>query len=253
VQQTYAQQYRELWNQHWWWRARQRFVLDQIRRLHRTHSIGQVLDIGCGDGLLFDQMSKFGEVRGIEPDERLISPDGPWRSRIQIAPFGPDYASDRRFDLILMLDVLEHIEDHFGALRKVHSLLNVGGLVLLTVPALPKLWSAHDVANCHFRRYTRASMREALAAAGLESMSLQYFFGWTVLPMMMRRLMNPGTPVNGKNGSAGDSYSVRIPPAPVNRAMYWLSVLEQSLSPMGGVPLGTSILAIACRAGDSQI
>jgi 2-polyprenyl-3-methyl-5-hydroxy-6-metoxy-1,4-benzoquinol methylase len=243
MHEAYAGQYRDLWNRHWWWRARQRFVLDQIRWIHRSHRVGRVLDIGCGDGLLFDELSKFGDVRGIEPDERLISPAGRWRERIEIAPFGPEYSSHQRFNLILMLDVLEHIEDHTGALRKVHSLLDDDGLVLLTVPALPQLWSAHDVANCHFRRYTRSTMSQVLASAALEPIRLQYFFGWTVLPMVMRRLMNP----SNRNGASG-SYSVQIPPALLNRALYGLSVVEQSAAALGGMPLGSSILAIARRA-----
>jgi 2-polyprenyl-3-methyl-5-hydroxy-6-metoxy-1,4-benzoquinol methylase len=243
MQQTYAEQYRELWNRHWWWRARQRFVLDWIRKIHRDHPIRQVLDIGCGDGLLFDQLSQFGEVQGIEPDARLISTEGRWRDRIEVTAFGSEYVNNRRFDLVLMLDVLEHIEDHLGALRKVHSLLNDDGMVLLTVPALPKLWSAHDVANCHFRRYTRATIGEALASTNLKPVRLQYFFGWTVLPLLLRRLISPGA----RNGRSDGEYSVRIPPRAVNGAFYWLSILEQSSAALGGVPLGTSIVAIAKR------
>src|SRR5262245_32378792 len=117
MQGTYADQYRDLWTRHWWWRARQHFVLTWLRQVQRGHSFRQILDIGCGDGLLFDELSAFGEVHGIEPDERLLSADGRWRSRIENVSFGPGYSTERRFDLITMLDVVEHIEDDVGALR----------------------------------------------------------------------------------------------------------------------------------------
>lgn len=241
--QNYAQQYRDLWRRHWWWQSRRRFVLQHIHRIARRSPIDQVLDIGCGDGLMFDDLSRFGEPWGLEPDEQLLTPDGPYRDRIEVGEFNADFQPGRTFDLILMLDVLEHIDDDAAALAQVHSLLNPGGCLLLTVPALPMLWSRHDVANRHYRRYTRSHLRQRLQEAAFEVDQLGYYFGWTVGPMLMRRLLSPAR----KDSANGDDYAVSVPVQPVNMAMFTLACMEHRVTPSSGLPLGSSLYAVARR------
>ena len=92
---------------------------------------------------------------------------------------------------MLMLDVLEHIKEDAAAVRHVAEVLVPGGVFLLTVPALMGLWSRHDTANRHYRRYTRGSLRAVLEGAGFRIVSLKYFFMWTVGPMLLRRMLAP--------------------------------------------------------------
>ena len=63
----YAARYAELHATHWWWRAREAFVLDALKR-RRGAVGGRILDVGCGDGLLFGELARLGEVEGVEPD-----------------------------------------------------------------------------------------------------------------------------------------------------------------------------------------
>jgi SAM-dependent methyltransferase len=72
----------------------------------------------------------------------------------------------RRFDLITCLDVLEHVPDDRRALAELRRVCKVGGWLLLTVPAYQALWSLHDAANHHYRRYSRRSLRLAAVEAG---------------------------------------------------------------------------------------
>jgi len=74
-----------------------------------------------------------------------------------------------------VLDVVEHIEDDVAALKGMASLLRPGGKILIAVPAHQWLWSAHDVVNHHHRRYSKASLVKAIAAAGLAPRKLTYF------------------------------------------------------------------------------
>jgi len=245
MHETYARQYRSLWEKHWWWRARHDYVMRWCRRLAGRWELPEILDVGCGDGLLFDELARLGSVWGVEPDGRLLSDAGPWRQRIENVPFDADYQTRRRYDLVLMLDVLEHIEDDAAALRRTRSLLQPGGLVLLTVPALPLLWSRHDVANQHYRRYTRAGVSKLLQATGFSVWKLEYFFCWPVGPMYVRRVLAPG---RVREQSEGDSYAVRIPPRLLNAAMFRLCKIEQAVGRLVPFPLGSSCLAIASRA-----
>jgi 2-polyprenyl-3-methyl-5-hydroxy-6-metoxy-1,4-benzoquinol methylase len=239
----YAEQYHVLEERHWWWQARNQYVLKWIGTLARQQRFGRILDIGCGDGLLFGELAKFGEVWGIETDEHLVA-QSPWRSRIERRAFGPDYRSDRQFDLIVMLDVLEHIQYDVESLWVVRNLLRPGGVLLLTVPALPALWSHHDTVNCHYRRYTLPTLRRAVERSGFDRIEGHYFFGWTILPMFLRRLLYPA---NDAIAAAPKGYAVGVPQAHVNRLLYSACLLEQRLSAWRGMPLGSSIFTVARR------
>ena len=79
------------------------------------------------------------------------------------------------YDLVAVLDVVEHIEDDVAALAAMKTLLKPGGKILIAVPAHQWLWSAHDVVNHHHRRYSKATLRAAITAAGLKPARLSYF------------------------------------------------------------------------------
>jgi len=240
VQADYARCYRTLWDRHWWWRSREAYLLQWLGRLQRGAGPGRILDVGCGDGLFFERLEPFGEVDGLEPDASLLSSDSRWRSRIRVGTLDRQFDGGGDYDLVLMLDVLEHIADDAEALRAARSALRPGGRLVLTVPALAWLWSQHDVANEHHRRYDAASLRAVLEASGFEVESVRYFFFWTVLPLLARRWLAPA------QAGAAD-YAVPIPPAPVNRALTLLSRAEQALGRFVRWPLGTSLLAVARR------
>ena len=244
MQSTYVNRYGELYRQHWWWRAREQYILSWIERLARASAFRNILDIGCGDGLFFNQLTRFGDVWGIEPDNRLLTANSPWRHRIENVSFGPDYCNERRFDLIVMLDVLEHIRADRESLQRVYELLRPGGVALITVPALPSLWSRHDVANCHYRRYTQSSLRTLIAGTPLDCLHLHYFFGWTVLPLYVRRWLDAGADLRTP---AIEDYEVRPPGRLLNRLLLGMCRVEQRFSTSQGTPVGSSLFAVLRR------
>ena len=144
-----------------------------------------------------------------------------------------------------MLDVLEHIEDHLAAAQSMCATFSrpCRHFPSSPSPALPSLWSRHDAANLHFRRYTKKTLCRVLTDAGFQIQMIRYFFGWTLAPMLLRRLVSPAadpqTPM-----PACTQYHVQIPAKPINFLMYAISRLEQrTLGPC--LPLGSSLLAIA--------
>lgn len=243
VQADYARCYRTLWERHWWWRSREAYLLGWIERLHRSSPRERILDVGCGDGLFFERLARFGKVDGLEPDASLVN-NPRWQSQIRVGSLDRRFQGSSDYDLLLMLDVLEHIDEDCEALHAAHSALRPGGHLLLTVPALSWLWSQHDVANEHYRRYHPAGLRAVLAAAGFEVEVVRYFFCWTVAPLLVRRWLTPAGSVSGQ-GTA--DYAVPIPPGPINRALTLLSMGEHALGRVVRWPLGTSLLAIARR------
>ena len=249
MQADYARQYRALWERHWWWRSREAYVLSWIRRLKRKEPAHwRILDVGCGDGLFFESLSRFGEVEGIEPDATLVN-DPRWRDRIQVSRIDQASATLRagEYDLALMLDVLEHIDDDRAALRALYRSLRPGGRLLLTVPALNFLWSRHDEVNSHFRRYDPRALRSLLVESGFQVESLRFFFGWTVLPLLVRRWLSPA----GRR--VRSDQAVGIPPAILNRFLTLASTCEHALGRFIPMPLGSSLLAVVRKADLSDL
>ena len=139
-----------------------------------------------------------------------------------------------------MLDVLEHIEDDLAAMRHLGRLLTPGGHAVLTVPALQVLWSQHDVVNRHYRRYTRQQFADRLREAGLSIERIGYYFGWTVLPMVLRRLVAPPA----ADDAPTDGYTVSIPPRPINAVLDTVTGIEHRMASRRGLPIGSSVFAI---------
>lgn len=244
MQTSYSATYRDLWTRHWWWQARHQLVMRTLAQVcdHDNRSAGQrrLIDIGCAGGVAFEDFSQFGLMHGIEPDAGLIDHSSSWADCIDVTMFDANYSATTEYDVVLMLDVLEHIEDDTTALTGVFDMLRPGGAAILTVPALPSLWSVHDEINHHFRRYTRNSLTTGLSQAGFEITQVRHVFGWSLGLMYLRRLLASREP---------SSYDVKVPMRPVNAAMRWLTRCEEWLcrtlrcSP----PSGSSLLAVVRR------
>ncbi len=197
----------------------------------------RILDIGCGDALLFNQLASLGDVHGVEVCPDLVSADNPWRSRIYVGPFDEQYQPARKFDLILMLDVLEHFADPLAALRHAGRLLEPNGLLLLHVPAFRMLWTSHDDFNHHYTRYTRHSLAQSLRESAYDVAHLQYTFYWTC-PVKLA--------IRAKERIVSTSPTPAALPAPwINNTCYHLCRLEQRLFRHRSPGFGSSILALA--------
>lgn len=178
----------ELDEHHWWYRGRRTIVRAEIERLELPPAM-QVLDAGCGSGRELQDLAAYGAVHGVEldPDAAAYAASrglGEVKvGRVEELPWASD-----KFDLITCLDVLEHVPEDHRALVELRRVSKPGGWLLATVPAYPALWSLHDRANHHFRRYSRRTLREAVVLAGWELRRMTAFNSLLLGPAALVRL-----------------------------------------------------------------
>jgi SAM-dependent methyltransferase len=224
---------------HWWYTARRDILHDYIAREAGLGNDARILEIGCGTGHNLAMLGQFGSVDAIEIDpaardiasKRLGKPVGD-------APLPALTGIERgAYDMIAVLDVVEHIEDDVAALKAMKDCLKPGGKILIAVPAHRWMWSAHDVVNHHHRRYSKATLKAAIDAAGLVPRKLGYFNS-LLFPLAA------AARVAGRMTGRDDSDD--SPPAkPLNKLFEAIFRVERHL--VGRVPMtpGVSILTLA--------
>jgi SAM-dependent methyltransferase len=235
----YGAAYARLYRQHWWWRAREEYLTRLLDRIVGPRGAGETFDFGCGDGLFFPILQRYGTAppRGLEYEAALLDPSGPWFDRITTGPLVDDPAERARYGLIVALDVLEHIEDPQPVMQILRGRLRPGGWFVATVPAFNELWTAHDDVNHHHHRYRLAEFELLVQNAGLTIVEARYFFVWLAavkwLVARKERLIRPVVE------------PPRVPPAAINAAVLALTRIEQQMVGDRHPPFGSSAIVVA--------
>ena len=237
MEESYGAAYARLYRTHWWWRARERYLAERLSEILRPGEAGEVLDFGCGDGLFFDALARFGEPSGVEPASALLDPAGRWRERISTAPLTFDANSTARYGLVVALDVFEHIQDPRPAIDELVRRTRPGGWWLVTVPAFRALWTRHDDLNQHVRRYRASELSALLGSAGLEIREVRYLFGWVAAAKLLMRVKEALV--------RGAPRAPQVPPSSLNALLYGLSRAEQRIFRRVPLPFGSTLMVLA--------
>lgn len=228
---------------HWWFAARREIVLAVAERV--VPAGGAVLDIGCGTGFVLERFQERYQACGLELSPIALDQcrrrglHGVWSGSAEDL----SAVAGRLFDAVLFLDVLEHLDDDGAALRGARELLAPGGVVLVTVPAFQFLWSQHDVANQHRRRYRRRELEALLTRNGF-TVERSSYFNTVLFPVALAQRWIAR--VLGTGAAAG----LRVPPAPINRVMRRLFESEKRLLAARrgrSLPFGVSLLVVGRR------
>lgn len=226
---------------HWWFVARRRILAEVIRRLVQLPKRARVLEVGCGTGHNLEMLGAFGKLDACELDAIARGMASDRLGRPVLEARLPDLSMFKTgsYDLIAVLDVLEHVPDDLSSLAAIRELLKPGGALLLTVPANKWMWSAHDVAHHHFRRYNRTELGKLFREAGFEVQLLSYFNTLLFPAVAAARLLGK---LRGRD-SADDA----MPGQSANATLERVFGLEASLIGRVPLPFGVSLVAVARR------
>lgn len=226
---------------HWWFAARRR-ILDGVVASLTLPAEARIFEAGCGDGQNLPWLAKHGKVSAIEMADDLreaASARGVAEVYAGHLPDGlPAQLLVKPFDAIVMFDVLEHIEADIDSLKTLKTCLKPGGCIVIAVPAFPWLWSAHDEAHHHKRRYTKATLINALMAAGFTIHYISYY-NFLLFPLAVAGRLAE------KWFGTKESLGADIPPAPINALCREVFALERFLVPHIRLPFGVSLIAVA--------
>ncbi|MEN6304801.1 MAG: methyltransferase domain-containing protein [Armatimonadia bacterium] len=231
----------ELEDFYWWFIGRRELVRDLVRRY--SPDPGQrLLDAGCGTGGTLHQLEGRGALYGCDRSQYALTCclrrglGCVSLADVTSLPYDPD-----TFGVVVSCDVLEHVPDDRAAVAEMVRVLRPGGHLVLTVPAHRFLWSEHDEALAHLRRYSAKELRALLQEAGLQVVKLSPVVVIAFPPILLFRLLQrlrrrqPDEPKT----------DLRVLPAPLNKLLIWALRLENWLLRYLNLPVGTSLVAVA--------
>ena len=230
---------------HWWFVGRRAIIRDIIGQIP-IPSHAHIVEIGAGAGgnlpmLQAIAAKKGGSVTAVEQDplsrQRAIERSG---LEVQGGSLPDDMPAIAQSDLILLLDVLEHIVDDASALKYVATLIKPDGHVLITVPAFNFLWSDHDRTHHHCRRYTKNGLDRVLQETGFEIERITYFNSLLFPVILAARLI--GNLLPRRHSPSGD---VSMPGKVANAFLTKLFGSERYLLRKANLPVGVSLMAVA--------
>lgn len=187
-------------------------------------------------------LSEFGSLDAFELDDEARSiarAKMPIDVKNGMLPDGIPFAPGT-YDVVAAFDVIEHVEKDVESLAKLGAQLAPGGRLLMTVPALPWLWSRHDETHHHFRRYTRSQLYDVLRRAGLEPVGISYFNTLLFPAIAATRLVK-------KLFRLADGHDDAMPPPFLNNLLKHIFGLESHFVGRFSMPIGVSLLAVAKR------
>ncbi len=242
-------------DRHAWFAGRTRAILKYLDAEIGPAPAGatrRILDIGAGAGNMAHHLAHYGQVFGLD---YLARPLAVAQARaLDVCQGAGDrlpFANDT-FDLVALLDTVEHIPDEFGVFAEVRRVLKPGGKVIVTVPAFMWLWSYNDEINAHQRRYTAPELRQKLEISGLHVTRLSYnnFFLFPLIAGL--RLLRPEKPALESPHLTEDEdvYQVEMEPIPepANMVLHGVGWLEAELLQRVTLPVGVSVICVAEKA-----
>jgi len=240
--------------QDYWWHVGKRAIvyslLNKYLPCNKSREERRALDLGCGAGLNLDHLSEYAQPVGTDFSEealkfcrarghKLIA-----KADAALLPF-----PDREFDIITALDVIEHLDDDLVALRELKRTMRKGGLLIISVPAYPGLWSYWDDILGHRRRYTVSAMREVVEKSGLRVRKVSYSNSLILAPTVAVRFVKSlRHKAAERNGFGAEPETDFMPvPGPVNDLLIKYYMWEARTLKRRRLPFGLSVVCVAQR------
>jgi len=229
MQHDYESLYHKLERSHWWFLGRRHAIRTIIAK---TSKQSRIVEIGSSGGVLLLDLKNMGfaNARGVDISEEAVNLARRRGVAVQQASAENLDMPDGSCDIIIASDILEHVHDEEAALQEWKRVLRHGGELILFVPAFPFLWSPHDIANQHQKRYKKKELKMLLEKNGFMVRQISY---WNCILFFPTALIR--------------NTRLFLPPSFINRALVTLLKLENYFLLRWKIsfPVGVSLFALA--------
>lgn len=227
----------------WWFVGKWMILKALLQRVLPQIPNPTILDIGCGTGEVLQRLTKVGTALGVDISREALGYcylrgcNHLVQADTNELPF-----AEESFDVLVILDLFEHLPDDIAAAQRFSKLLRPGGYMLVTAPSMPCLWSKRDVLLHHYRRYQVSEMRTMLTMAGLEVERI-FYRNFVLFPVVW--LKYTWEKVTGRTPRI--QYDLIV----TSKVMNWLLIkalwLETKVLAKFDLPAGSSVVCLARR------
>lgn len=178
---------------HWWFRAKREIVIGLAKPYLKNckHEEIRLADMGCGTGLMLSELEKYGLTTGYDFSEVALSycKKKSNAKLIQLDLGDAKFIPTDTYEVVLALDIIEHIKDDEVAMNNIYKSVKNGGYAIITTPAFQWLWSQNDINNMHYRRYSLKKIKDLAERNGFTIEYISYFNFWLFIPIALVRLV----------------------------------------------------------------
>jgi len=242
----------EIQSTHFWHIGRHNFLLQALRHHHADRRFSAIdLGGGCGGWAAFLERQPgqlFPDLGLADSSKQALAHAARMVHRTKLYRVDIlDLDWQERWDIAFLLDVIEHVDDDICMLQRAARTLRQDGLLFVTAPALPRLWSAYDQAIGHKRRYTKQTLATVSKAAGLRAIDIRYFMCGLLPACWLQRYLLQRSSCSSNQDELVRAVH-RIPPRSVNALMAGIFTLESLCYSFMRMPIGSSLLGVFQRA-----
>ena len=236
----------EFEEKYWWWIGKREIIKSILNRLNSNFS--NILDTGCGTGINLDYLKGYGDVIGLDFSKDALDFSKMRKNKNLIQANAENLPfKDDIFNLIIALDLIEHLNDN-NAVEEFHRVLKPNGYLIVTVPAFNFLWSKHDEALYHKRRYNKGQLRSILKSNEFIIEKISYWNFFLFLPIVAMRLIKRSTECEEIETD------VKELPNIINGFLTSILKFEDYIISHGvNLPVGVSIVCVCKKSGENEI
>lgn len=233
----------EQFEQFYWWHKGKTHMLTMLLDKFVSEQNGElnILEVGCGTGATLQALKPWGTINGVDIEQQAVNYcKSKGFENVECKDiFDLDSHYSNKYDVVVCLDVLEHIQNDVGAMKKIRGVLKNSGVAIISVPAHKFLWSEHDEALHHKRRYHTTELLQKLKDANFEILKYTYFVFVLFFPILLFRTINT---FFRKHAYPTDSYFVF--PRKIND--FFIKVLDAEIAFVKRfrLPVGTTLIAV---------
>ncbi len=242
MDRSFYKNYFKIEKEHWLMQIRRTIVQDNLAKyLTKNPKNTKLLDFGCGSGIFVEELEKAGfDAHGVDiSDEAVRFGALQGVKNLSVMDSHRINFSDNTFDVVLSMDVLEHLEDESWAIKEIERILKPGGVFVVMVPAYMFLWGVQDEVAHHYRRYTKSGLlKEVANSSSLKVVRSSYFNTFLFAPIALVRLVSRLFKIKGRESD----FDLNSPV--LNKILFFIFNLERKILMKVNYPFGVSILAL---------